>query len=222
MTIGEFVSVAHELRGRVRFRLQGHPRAETLTALEDQLRHAAGVYSVRVSAAAASIVVEYDPERQSAEQLLRLPLNSGTAEAQARIDESILLQAAPQQIWEHLSDSAHAPSHLPAVLHVREVQPGNWAVTLELLGQRVEGNVVLLEELPAERIVLALNGPVNGRVIFSLTPENGGTRVREQVSYDLSDVFLNWTLGRMAEPALRRLSRQHLKSLQRMVDESGE
>ena len=221
MTVGELVSVAHQLRGRVRFRLQGRPSPPVLAALESQLRHADGVHHVRIGEAAASIVVEYDPMLQSVEQLLRLPVDStASAELRARVDESILLPASPERIWEHLGDPARAPSHLPAVLKVTEVGPGTWQVTLELLGQHVEGRAVLLEEIPSERLVLMLSGPVNGRVIFSLTPEDGGTRVREQVSYDLSDAVLNWTLGKVAEPAVRRLSRQHLASLQRMIEQN--
>lgn len=221
MTLGELVSVAHQLRGRVRFRLQGRPSPSLLATLQSELSRADGVHHVRISEAAGSIVVEYDPALQSVEQLLRLPLDGATpAESRARVDESILLQASPERIWEHLGDPARAPSHLPAVLKVTEDGPGTWQVTLELLGQHVEGRAVLLEEIPAERLILMLSGPVNGRVVFSLTPEDGGTRVREQVSYDLSDALLNWTLGKMAEPAVRRLSRQHLASLQRMLEQN--
>jgi carbon monoxide dehydrogenase subunit G len=223
MTLGEIAGVAHQLRGRVRLRLQGQPSPQVLHSLQTQLSGAVGVRHVRVSEAASSIVIEFDPAQQSVEQLLRLQLNGAAPErTRTRVDESTLLQAPAEQVWSLLGDPSAAASHLPAVLKIREDAPGSWRVTLDLLGQRVEGRVVLLEEIAAQRLVLALNGAVTGRFVLSLTPEGEETRVREQVHYDLSDALLNLTLGRMAEPAIRRLVRQHLASIRELLERTAE
>jgi carbon monoxide dehydrogenase subunit G len=215
MIAGDLLEVAHRLRGRLRLRLRSGRSPHALPALASQLSGAPGVRHVRVSEAAASIVLEYDPAQQSVEQLLQLPVESGSAGLRepARIDETILIQATPEQIWALLDGGGGAPSQVHGLLTVEEDGPGAWRVGIELLGRRLMLRIVRGDEDPPRRVVFRIEGALNGRCVFTLTPEGGGARVREQVSYALANTLLDRTLGRLAEPVLRRMARTQLASL---------
>jgi carbon monoxide dehydrogenase subunit G len=220
MTLRDLVDVAHELPGRVRFRVRGRPSRSLLAAIEAELDATPGVHGVRVNEAAASIVVEYDPASQSRERLLDLPINAEAAlEAPARIDESIMLHATPDQIWGLLDRFQGLPSD-GGLIAVEETGPGTWRLNLTLLGQQLQLRVVRAEEVPAQRLVFHLEGALQGHCVFSLMPEDGSTRVRERVSYTLGNGIVDRTLGTLIEPILRRLAREQLASLQNALQHS--
>lgn len=222
MKVEDAVVVVHRLPGRLRLRLRSRPNPGALHAVERALVQADGVLHVRVNESAASVVVEYDPARQSPQHLLALLLDDEQPfELRARIEETLLVQSSPDQVWAVLGEPGRAAMHLPSVLQIQSEGPQSWRVTLDLLGQPLQGRVLLVSAIPAERLELTLEGAVQGRYLLSLAPySNGtldGTLVREQVWYDLSQAVLDITVGRLAEPAIRRLVRRHLISIDRLL-----
>lgn len=218
MKLGEAMVIAHHVRGRLRLRLRIRSDRSMLHAIEQTLLRTNGVVHVRVTESAAGVVVEYDPALLEARRLLDLPLDGASAYvARARIDECRLLPATPAQVWAALGEPESAALHLPSVMQIKSDGDGAWWVTLDLLGQRLQGRVELGETIPGERLELHLSGAVQGRSILSLTRQAQGTLVHEQVWYDLGGSFLDTTLGRMAEPTIRRLVRDHLASLERLL-----
>jgi carbon monoxide dehydrogenase subunit G len=223
MTVGEVVVVAHQIRGRVRLRLRsGHAR-RLLQAVEEALMEAPGVHGARVNEAAASVAVEFDPAQQSPRSLLERPLAEVTelATARARVDESAEIAAARERVWQALDGGQLSAARLPAVLRVDEAGPDRWRVTLDLLGQELSAQARLVEHVPPERLTMALEGDIAGTCTLSLSSVPTGTRLREQVSYELPRTLLARTMGRFAEPAVRRLVREHLAWVQRAVLEGG-
>lgn len=221
MIVAQAATVAHQVRGRLRLRLRDRHNLALLARVEAGLHAAAGVTSVRCNEAAGSLVVEYDPAQLSGADLLQLllPEQARSQEMRPRVDESAFLPTTAERIWATLGDPARAPAHLPAILRLRETGPGRWQVMLDLLGQQLEGTVSLAEQVSDRRLVLVLQGAVSGRYVLSLTPQAGGTLVREQVAYELPEAFLSRALGRVAEPVIRRLVREHLGALPGLLAE---
>jgi hypothetical protein len=214
MTLGDLLDVAHEVPGRVRFRVRGRPARPLLAAIERTLGAAPGVRRVRVNEAAASVVAEFDPTAQSSGSLLDLPYRAEAGEEPlARIDESILLRASPEAIWALLDRFQGVPSD-GGMIAVQETGPASWRLSLTVLGQELQLRVLRTEEVPAERLVFRLDGALQGRCVFSMAPEEGGTRVREQVSYTLGNAIVDRTLGALIEPILRHLAREQLIAVQ--------
>lgn len=225
MTVDDFTTVAHQLPGRLRLRLRQGAQRDCLVAIEDSLMRASGVYRARVNEAAASIVVEYDAARQSAEALLALPVRKilEREAERAQIEESIELPASPEEVWSILDAPGATASQFPAVFRVQEAAPNEWLVTLDLLGEELNGRVRLTESTPPQRIAVVLNGDVSGRCVLSLSalPGGTGTRLREQVFYELPGALLARTIGKLAGPAIRRLVREHLASVERAIQDAA-
>lgn len=159
-------------------------------------------------------------------EILPVILNVDPQHLRARIDETAWFPASAQQLWALLSDPARAPAHLPAGISMREehTRPDGkqaWQVSLELLGKHLETRAVLEEELPAQRTTIGVEGALTGWYRLSLTEENGGVRLREQIDYRVPGVFLDQTLGRLAEPVIRRMLRQHFAALERLLQTSA-
>jgi carbon monoxide dehydrogenase subunit G len=218
MNVGDIAVVAHRVPGRLRLRLRGHVHRGALLKVEQVLLAAEGVLHVRLNESAASIVVDYDPAQQREETLLGLPV--GEAQPmdllETRVDENLLIHAAPAAVWAVLDRSDGAVAHFPSVLHVANDGPDAWLVTVDLLGRSLHGRVQVTESIPGERLALELHGSVAARYMLTLSPELGGTRVRERVWYDLRGTLLDLVVGSLAEPALHRMVREHLATLQRL------
>jgi carbon monoxide dehydrogenase subunit G len=222
MTAGDLVDIAHQVPGRVRFRLHIRPAGGALVELERTFRATSGVRSVRVNEAAASVVVEFDGKLQSVERLLTLPV-AAVAEpaAQAKVDESMTIAAPAETIWSALNSFNGLPSDEGAPA-IEEAGKDEWRLTMQLLGQPLAVRIKRVEEEPPRRMVFRLAGALHGHCVFSLTPGSHGTRVREQVTYTLANGLMDRAFGGLADAIIRRMARDQLAALrQTLLDESG-
>lgn len=219
MTVADATVVAHHVRGRLRLRARGTWTPALLASVEESLRTADGVLDVRVNENAGSLIVEYDPATQALQQLLATPLiDAGKAShRRAQIYHSIVVEATPDEVWAVLTEPGRTVARLDTVVETHEKEAGVWGIALDLLGQRAQGRVRLTNQAPAEWLELTLEGSVEGRYVLSLSPRSAGTRLQARVFYRLAGDVLNRALGRLAEPALRRLVHEHLAAIDRLV-----
>ena len=95
LTLRRHLSIVHQLPGRIRLRVAGsllnQIREFDLGAVKGVLASSHGIQDVRVNAAAATVVIEYDPNRLTP-GLWQVLLHGGEAEARAVIGQ--LLQGA--------------------------------------------------------------------------------------------------------------------------------
>lgn len=222
MRIEDVMMVAHQVQGRVRFRVRAHTGNASLGAVERAILAAPGVLHVRVNETAASIIVEYDPSVRSVESLLALTVDARwPVDVGARIDESIVVAASLDEVWAVLDDPGKAAANIPSELHVDREDSETWRVTLEVFGRRLQGRVRLTERLPNERLVLDLDGSVQGRYVLQLRVEPEGTRVHGLIWYDLGSALLDLAVGPMADSAIRRMLCEHLALIDRLVTQSA-
>jgi uncharacterized protein YndB with AHSA1/START domain len=130
------------------------------------------------------------------------------------IEKTALVKAPPEQVFAFVDDPEHLPEVWPSMVEVADVGelPGgghrfHWIY--KMAGTRFEGDAetVLLE--PGRHHVMQNTGQIPSRFDWMFTPENGGTRVRMKVEYEIPETLL----GKLARPFLVKLNEREAETV---------
>jgi hypothetical protein len=141
-----------------------------------------------------------------------------------RVEASRNLPATPERVWEQIRHWEDQSRWIRDAVWVRVLTPEREGVGVRV---RVLNRVLLVplftEQLevtgwePSRRLVMAHRSFVRGTGIWSLRPEDGGTRFTWTEELSLPIPLLGELALIVYRPFLRRLMRGSLANLQRLV-----
>jgi uncharacterized membrane protein len=114
---------------------------------------------------------------------------SGSRQESATVEESVIINRPPQQIYDFWRDFTNLPQfmdNIESVTKLNEVR-SHWKIKAPA-GTSVEFNSLVTEDIPGRLIAWkseeGASVPNRGRVEFIETSDGGGTNVRTTISYD--------------------------------------
>ena len=115
--------------------------------------------------------------------------SSGTRQESTTVEESVIIQRLPQQIydfWRDFTNLPHFMDNIESVTKISHVR-SHWKIKAPA-GTSVEFNSLVTEDIPGRLIAWkseeGASVPNRGRVEFIETSSGGGTNVRATISYD--------------------------------------
>lgn len=115
--------------------------------------------------------------------------SGSTGKASTTVEESVIIQRPPQQIYDFWRDFTNLPQfmdNIEAVTKINELR-SHWVIKAPA-GTKVEFNSLVTEDIPGRLIAWkseeGASVPNRGRVEFIETSSGGGTNVRTTISYD--------------------------------------
>ena len=113
--------------------------------------------------------------------------------------DSILIHAAPNDVFAYVDDPTELPTWLPAMIEVRNVVGTGlgqqYEYTYKMGGLQLRGQSVVIEHVPNERGVHQVLGMISALWDYSVEPHPDGTVLNIEVEYTIPIPVL----GRLAE-----------------------
>ena len=113
--------------------------------------------------------------------------------------DSILIHAAPNDVFAYVDDPTELPTWLPAMIEVRNVVGTGlgqqYEYTYKMGGLQLRGQNVVIEHVPNERGVHQVLGMISALWDYSVEPHPDGTVLNIEVEYTIPIPVL----GRLAE-----------------------
>ena len=113
--------------------------------------------------------------------------------------DSILIHAAPNDVFAYVDDPTELPTWLPAMIEVRNVVGTGlgqqYEYTYKMGGLQLRGQSVVIEHVPNERGVHQVLGMISALWDYSVEPHPDGTVLNIEVDYTIPIPVL----GRLAE-----------------------
>jgi len=127
-----------------------------------------------------------------------------------RIENSIVVNRPPEEVFAYATDPANLPEWQASALEARVDGPmqagATGTVVRKLLGRRMETTVRFDEyEVPRKFALQATSGPVHFRVQQTFEPEGEGTRVSIVMEGEPGGFF------KLAEPLVERALRREIE-----------
>jgi uncharacterized protein YndB with AHSA1/START domain len=121
----------------------------------------------------------------------------------------------PATVYDYVANVYHAPHYIAAIREITSGPQGPPAVgtrfgaSAEFMGSPTQLSLRVLELVPPQRVVLALEGRTPATLTMHLTPVQGGAATRVEVVMDVPSVagfLLGMTMGSMLDTSLVRLA----------------
>jgi carbon monoxide dehydrogenase subunit G len=140
------------------------------------------------------------------------------------VEHEVVIAAAPETVFDHLSDPRNAGRWDLSIVDVEQVEPGplavgtHWRGTSRVLGRRFEWTAETTElERPARMTSRSVAGPLSFTLTYDLRAEDGGTRLRYRME---AESGLGGLFGRFADPVVQRAQSRTVRSnLQRLAEQ---
>jgi uncharacterized membrane protein len=149
--------------------------------------------------------------------------SSSTRDESTTVEESVIIQRPPQQIYDFWRDFTNLPQfmdNIESVTKLNEVR-SHWKIKAPA-GTSVEFNSLVTEDIPGRLIAWkseeGATVPNRGRVEFIETSSGGGTNVRATISYDPPAGALGRVIAKLfqREPGVQ--ARQDLDRLKELLE----
>lgn len=136
------------------------------------------------------------------------------AAKRATLEKTVHIEAPVEKVFTYYTDPHNQVEFWPSMIDVRDVQyegerPVSFAWTYKLAGMKFDGQGRIAEYEPHRRCVLETSGGIKSRNVIEFEPEGEGTRIREEMSYDLPLPLL----GRVAERFLLKLGENEFEAI---------
>ena len=116
--------------------------------------------------------------------------------------DSILIHAAPNDVFAYVDDPTELPTWLPAMIEVRNVVGTGlgqqYEYTYKMGGLQLRGQSVVIEHVPNERGVHQVLGMISALWDYSVEPHPDGTVLNIEVEYTIPIPVLGRLVERLA------------------------
>ena len=116
--------------------------------------------------------------------------------------DSILIHAAPNDVFAYVDDPTELPTWLPAMIEVRNVVGTGlgqqYEYTYKMGGLQLRGQSVVIEHVPNERGVHQVLGMISALWDYSVEPHPDGTVLNIEVDYTIPIPVLGRLVERLA------------------------
>ena len=107
----------------------------------------------------------------------------------AKVEKSITVNAPVEQVFAYVENPMNQLEYLPSIVEVKDVTGqgvgAHYRWTYKMTGLRFEGESMLNEYIPNERMVVETKGGIASTWSWTFTPEDGGTKVHLTVEYTI-------------------------------------
>jgi carbon monoxide dehydrogenase subunit G len=121
------------------------------------------------------------------------------------------VSAAPEDVFAFLDTPANHERISPSIISVHDVEPLDGgghraAYRYRMVGVTLSGEIEAIRHDPPKRLTFAIRGGIDGEMDWRLDPEDGGTRVTCEATFEVP----GGALGSVVEPVVRRYNQREL------------
>jgi len=128
-----------------------------------------------------------------------------------KINTSIDIERTVNDVFAYLEDPTHHEEWLPSLIEVRNVtgagEGQRWDWTYKMAGIRLDGQALLAQTVPGERLVVTTKGPSEATWTFVLSGTESGAHLDLTVDYTIPLPVL----GKLAEKMVLRMNEREIE-----------
>ena len=123
------------------------------------------------------------------------------------LERTVLINAPVEKVFSYLDEPQHLPEIWPSLIEVTDVEElpaggHRFHFVYKMAGHRFEGDSDTIDFERNKHVVTKSTGEAPGTFDWEFIPENGSTRFKVSVDYELPQTLL----AKLAEPFLVKLN----------------